>query len=90
MNAHDFLNQIDYVESVPVKAHYQINAVLTDGEKVVIKNKSKKQPTAVQLYNYPVNGNAYAKPGQYFAFAKKIDTWYKGKHLKTYLVKQHA
>lgn len=90
MKAHDFLNQIDYVESVPVKAHYQINAVLTDGEKVVIKNKSKKQPSAVQLYDYAINGNAYGLPGQYFAFAKSIDSWHRDKHLKSYLVQQHA
>ncbi len=90
MKAQDYLQQLDYVESVPVKNHFQINAVLTDGEKVVIKKKSKKQPTAVQLYNYPVNGNAYAQPGQYFAFAKSIDSWYKDRHLKTYLVEQHS
>ena len=90
MKSQDYLKQIDYVESVPVKTHYQINAVLSDGEKVVLKKKSNKQPSAVQLYSYPVNGNAYGLPGQFFAFAKSVDSWYRDKHLKTYQVRQHV
>ena len=99
MKAQDYQNDINFIEAQEFhvtkrdgskKPFYTISAVLNSGEKVVIKQKSTRAPAAVQLYKQPVNNNAYGKPGQYFLFAKSIDSWYREHHLKSYQVTQAA
>lgn len=69
----EWLNDnIDRVEAIEFPKYYQIIAIMNDGERVIIKNKSNKVPAAVQLYNYVINGNASSKSsGQFFTFCKK-------------------
>jgi len=76
------------VEAITIKGgFFRIEAVMQSGEREVIKAKSTRMPTMVQLYSSRVNGN-YQGDGiaQHFTFAKSIDSWEKSSWLKSFVV----
>jgi len=61
------------VEAIEIKGGFRIEAVMQSGEREVIKGKSTRKPSMVQLHSWPVNGNYRGDGlGQYFTFAKSI------------------
>ena len=75
------------VEAIEIKGGFRIEAVMQSGEREVIKAKSTRMPSMVQLYSSRVNGN-YQGDGiaQHFTFAKSIDSWEKSSWLKSFAV----
>lgn len=67
---------------------FSIQAVISNGENIVLLPKSKRVPSAVQLFSQRANGNCDAKSyGKFFTYAKSTkNVMYPSTHLKSYLV----
>tara|TARA_R110002110_G_C13239376_1_gene698945 strand:+ start:463 stop:744 length:282 start_codon:yes stop_codon:yes gene_type:complete len=83
---HEIANSIAGVEAIEIKGGFRIEAVFNSGEREIIKKKSTRPGTMVQLYSMRVNGNCYSGLGAYFTFAKNISKFYKIRHLKGFPV----
>lgn len=87
MGAVELSEKIEQVHAVEIKGGFRIEAELSSGEHIVLKKKSTRKPTSIQLYTYRANGNSPADSvGKYFGFAKKIEKYQQNPHLKTYFV----
>ena len=75
------------IQAIEINGGFRIEAVMQSGEREVIKNKSTRKPSMVQLHSWGVNGNFRGDGlGQYFTFAKSIDSWNKSCWLKSFVV----
>ena len=73
------------IEAIEIKGGFRIEAVMKSGEREVIKGKSTRKPSMVQLHSWSVNGNYRGDGiGQYFTFAKSII--YQRDWLKSFVV----
>ena len=81
-------NTIAQVQAVEIDNGFRIEVVFKNGDIEIIKKKSTRKPPMVQLYqvNY-VNGNYRGVGiGGHFTFNKKIDSYFKESHLKSFVV----
>jgi len=75
------------IESIEIDGGFRIEAVMQSGEREVIKKKSTRKPSMVQLHSGSVNGNFHGDGiGQYFTFAKSIDSFNKSCWIKSFVV----
>ena len=67
---------------------FSIEAVLKNGSNIILLPKSKRTPSAVQLFSQRANGNCDENShGKFFTFAKSTkNIMYPSKHLQSYLV----
>ncbi|MCP4324904.1 MAG: hypothetical protein GY787_24260 [Alteromonadales bacterium] len=67
---------------------FSIEAVMDAGVNIVLLPKSKRTPTAVQLFSMRANGNSKDEShGKFFTYTKSTkNIMYPSKHLKSYLV----
>ena len=78
---------ISAIEAIEINGGFRIVAVMQSGAREVIKGKSTRKPTMVQLHSGRVNGNFRGDGlGQYFTFAKSIDSFNKSCWLKSFVV----
>ena len=83
----DLAQNILTIEAVEITGGFRIDAVMQSGEREVIKGKSTRKPSMVQLHSWRVNGNYRGDGlGQYFTFAKSIDSFNKSCWLKSFVV----
>jgi len=83
----ELASMINRIQAIETPKGFRIEAVLESGEVEVIKQNSTRKPTMVQLYSIGVNGNFRGDGlGNNFTFSKSIDSYYKGCHLKSFLV----
>lgn len=83
----ELMEQITQVIAVEINGGFRVDAELSSGEIIILKNKSTRKPTAVQLYSCRANGNSSANSdGKYFGFAKSVNSHQKECHLKGYFV----
>lgn len=76
------------IVAVEIKGGFRIDAVMQSGEREVIKGKSTRKPSMVQLHSWSVNGNYRGDGlGQYFTFSKSIDSFNKSCWLKSFVVR---
>tara|TARA_B100000780_G_scaffold131883_1_gene92480 strand:+ start:6807 stop:7064 length:258 start_codon:yes stop_codon:yes gene_type:complete len=61
------------IEAIKITGGFRIEAVMQSGEREVIKGKSTRKPSMVQLHSWSVNGNYRGDGlGQYFTFTPSI------------------
>jgi len=67
---------------------FSIEAMLKNGSNIILLSKSKRIPSAVQLFSQRANGNCHeSSHGKFFTFAKSTkNVMYPSKHLQSYLV----
>jgi hypothetical protein len=83
----ELLAEITQIVAVEIKGGFRIDAELSNGETITLKNKSTRKPTAIQLYSCRANGNSPENSdGKFFGFAKSVSSYEKEFHLKGYLV----
>ena len=69
---------------------FSIEAVMKTGVNIVLLPKSKRTPSAVQLFSMRANGNCDDNSyGKFFTFAKSTkNVMYPSEHLMSYLVNE--
>jgi hypothetical protein len=78
---------IKSVESIEINGGFRIEVILKSGEREVIKAKSTRKPSVVQLYSFGINGNYRGDGlGYFFTFSKTVDAYYRDAHIKTFEV----
>ena len=90
MKTSDYLQE--NIEKVQAKClgngFFRIQAVMVDGSVLTLLPRSKRSPSAVQLFKCRANGNCSGDSiGKFFTYAKSTkNVMYPSKHLKSYLV----
>lgn len=83
----EIANSILSIEAVEIKGGFRIDAVMTSGEREVIKGKSTRKPSMVQLFSCHANGNFRGDGlGANFTFSKSIEPFYRNCWLKSFVV----